>query len=93
MAQDEEDNKASALGDNEDAIEDKADWMNEHGQPDFKYLQSLAEDGSAESLEKLKSIAEDLDVEYDDNISTEELIERIRSATEENEDGGPDETA
>jgi hypothetical protein len=75
-----------------DAIEEEEDWLNEHGQPDFEYLQSLATDGSPEALEKLKSIAEDLDVEYDPNTSTEELIERIRSATERNEDEDPDVT-
>jgi len=74
----------------EDEIEKTEDWLNEHGQPDFKYLQSLAKDGSPEALEKLRAIAADLDVEYDSGASTEELIDRIRSATAQNEDGGPD---
>jgi hypothetical protein len=76
----------------EDEIDDKEDWLNEHGQPDFKYLQSLENDGSQEALEKLRSIAEDLDVEYDPNTSTEELIGRIRSVVRQNEDGGSDPT-
>jgi hypothetical protein len=75
-----------------DEIDDKEDWLNEHGQPDFKYLQSLANDGSQEALEKLRSIAEDLDVEYDPNTSTEELIGRIRSVVRQNEDEGSDPT-
>lgn len=62
------------------------DWRNEHGDPSFEYLQSLAMDGSPESLEKLKSIAEDLDVEYDANALAEELIEKIRAVTDQNED-------
>ncbi|MGC9599383.1 MAG: hypothetical protein ABSE18_03300 [Minisyncoccia bacterium] len=82
--------KASASSDG--AIEEKEDWLNEHGQPDFEYLQSLATNGSPGALEKLRSIAEDLNVEYDPSTSTEELIGRIRSATERNEDGGPDAT-
>ncbi len=69
------------------------DWRNENGQPNFEYLQSLATDGSPEALEKLQSIAEDLDVEYDPDTSTDDLIERIRSATAENEDGDPDSEA
>ncbi len=73
---------------NEKEIKEKEEWLNEHGQPDFEYLQSLAADGSEEALEKLKSIAEDLDVDYDPNASTEELIETIRSAVADNEDGG-----
>jgi hypothetical protein len=44
-------------------------WRNEHGEPDFVYLQSLARAGTAEALDKLKSIAEDLDVDYDPNVS------------------------
>ena len=62
------------------------DWRNEHGQPDFIFLQSLMKDGSLEALEKLHSIAEDLDVEYDSNIPPEELIERIRTVVAENGD-------
>ena len=62
------------------------DWRDEHGQPDFAYLQALEADGSIEALEKLKSIAEDLDVEYDPAVPPGELIERIRTAVAENED-------
>ncbi len=38
------------------------DWRNEHGEPDFAYLQSLLADGGPEAIEKLRSIAEDMDV-------------------------------
>ena len=63
------------------------DWRNEHGEPDFAYLQSLATTETTESLDKLKSIAEDLNVDYDSNASAEDLVEKIRSAVEQNEDG------
>jgi sugar/nucleoside kinase (ribokinase family) len=76
----------------DDKIEEKEDWLNEHGQPDFEYLQSLAVDRSPEALEKLKSVAEDLNVEYDVNTSPEELVERIRSAIDQNDDDGSDVT-
>jgi hypothetical protein len=75
-----------------DEIQDKEDWQNEHGDPDFEFLRSLATANNPESLEKLKSIAEDLNVEYDVDTSPEELVERIRSATDENEDEGSEET-
>jgi len=65
------------------------DWRNEHGLPDFKYLQSLVIDGGAEAVEKLRSIAEDVDAEYDPEASPEELIQAIRFATERNEDQEP----
>ena len=70
----------------EDEMEKTEAWLNDHGMPDFKYLESLAEDGSPEALENLRSIAEDLDVEYDSDTPVEELIGRIRSATDQNED-------
>jgi hypothetical protein len=76
-----------------DDIREAEAWRNENGQPDFEYLQSLATDGSPESLEKLKSIADDLSVEYTPDTSMDDLIERMRSATAENEDGNPDDTA
>jgi hypothetical protein len=72
----------------ENAIDDKEDWLNENGDPDFSYLQSLAADGSPEALAKLDSIAEDLNVDHDADTSTGELIDRIRSVTARNEDGG-----
>ena len=69
---------------NDNKIEDIREWRNEHGQPDFEYLQSLAKDGSSEGLEKLKSIAVDLDVEFGPGSSAEDLIDRIRSSTQSN---------
>jgi len=67
-------------------IEKTEAWLNEHGLPNFKHLQALGADGSPEALENLQSIADDLDVEYSSDTSTEELIGRIRSATDQNED-------
>jgi hypothetical protein len=78
------------MAQSEKESEEREDWLNEHGQPDFEYLQSLATDGGPEALEKLKSIAEDLSVEYDTDTSPEELIGRIRSAVDQNEDDGSD---
>ena len=71
--------KASA----EYKIQDKEDWLDEHGSPSFDFLQSLADSGN---LEKLRSIATDLNVEYGPNDSAEELIDAIRSATGSNTD-------
>ena len=61
----------------EEKIEKMEDWRNEHGQPSFKYLQSLADAGE---LEKLRSIAEDLDAEFSPGASAEDLIREIRIA-------------
>jgi hypothetical protein len=66
----------------EDEIEKTEDWRNEHGQPSFEFLQSLADEGTPESLEKLRSIAGDLDVTYDEDTPTNELIGMIREATQ-----------
>lgn len=69
------------------------DWRNEHGEPDFVYLQSLVVEDSVESLNKLRSIAKDLDVDYNSSNSSEQLIDMIRSATMINGDTGFTETA
>jgi hypothetical protein len=69
------------IASNEEKIEDIEDWRNEHGRPSFEYLQSLVNVGAPEALEKMRSIAEDLDVSYDLDTSIEELIGKIRSAT------------
>jgi hypothetical protein len=65
----------------EKKIKDIEDWNNEHGYPSSKFLQSLAKDGGPGALEKLRSIATDLDVEYGPNTPTNELIGKILSAT------------
>ena len=67
-------------------------WRNEHGEPDFNYLQSLVKEGSLESTSKLKSIADDLNADYDPDASAEDLVNRIRMATQENEDGNVNDT-
>jgi hypothetical protein len=67
----------------EKKTEDKEDWLNEHGNPSNTFLQSLAEDGGPEAMEKLRSIATDLDVDFGPGDSAEELIGKIRSATQD----------
>lgn len=66
---------------NEYKIQDKENWLDEHGNPSFDFLQSLADSGN---LEKLSSIASDLDAEYSPGDSAEELIDAIRIATRSN---------
>src|SRR3989344_4475305 len=71
------DNDDSVYKDNK--IDDKANWLNEHGQPSFKFLQSLVENNN---IEKLRSLASDLDVDYSSGSSAEELMGKIISATQ-----------
>lgn len=78
------DNKKSAdkaKASNEYKIQEKENWLDEHGHPSNKFLQSLAVNNN---MEKLRSIAEDLDVEYSPDATAEELIGAIRSATGSN---------
>jgi hypothetical protein len=63
-----------------DESEEMEEWRDEHGQPSAHYLQELAEDDSEESLEKLRGIAEDMDIEYEDDTPANELIDKILSA-------------
>lgn len=62
----------------------RRNWRNEHGQPDFEFLQSLVNEDNLESLEKLCSIAEDLDIIFEANSSPQELVDRIRSTVSRN---------
>lgn len=77
----------------ENEIKEIDAWRNEHGNPDLAYLRSLATTGTIESLNKLKSIAEDLDVDLDPGASADDIIDKIRMAVKQNEDGNPNETS
>ncbi|MDR3519877.1 MAG: hypothetical protein P4L63_03265 [Candidatus Pacebacteria bacterium] len=79
-------------GSEENEVEEIEDWRNEHGDPDFAYLQSLAITGTTEAVDKLKSIAEDLNVDIASDASPDEIIDRIRMTVKKNEDGNPDDT-
>ena len=58
--------------------QDKENWLDEHGHPSNKFLQSLANNNN---MEKLRSIASDLDVDFGPNATVDELVGAIRSAT------------
>lgn len=73
----------------EDEKEETEDWRNEHGLPDADYLHSLASHGQPEDLEKLQSFAEDLDIDYDPDMSKDDLIDKIRYAEDQNTDVDP----
>ena len=70
-------------------ITERGDWLNEHGEPDFEYLHALAKGGGPQAIEKLLSIAADLDVECHDGESADAIVDRIRSAADANEDADP----
>jgi hypothetical protein len=70
---------------NDESREQTERWRGQHGQPDFEYLQSLADDGSPGALEEMMSIAEDLDAEHDKDSSFQELMQAIRAAAERND--------
>jgi hypothetical protein len=78
--------------DNESEIRKVDDYRNEHGQPSFEYLQSLVDEGDEDAMEKIKSIAEDLNVAYDTDAPAAELVEMIRLTSERNQEGGLDAT-
>jgi hypothetical protein len=75
------DNKKSAdqaKAQKEYRIQEKESWLDEHGHPSNKFLQSLADNND---MEKLRSIASDLDANYGSGDSAEDMIDAIRSAT------------
>lgn len=63
-------------------------WRNEHGEPSFEYLQSLIDDGSIEANDKVRSIAEDLDIVFTQDTPIDELVGMIRSFVRINADSG-----
>jgi len=62
-------------------------WLDDNKKPDYIYLESLANQGTPESLEELRAIADDHDVIYDTDSSVQELVDKINSAIKK-EDGG-----
>ena len=70
----------------EDESEKINDWRNEHGEPDFAYLQSLVTEGSIESLNKLRAIADDMNVSYNFSNTMDELMDMISLAVKNNGD-------
>jgi hypothetical protein len=76
----------------ENEVEEVNEWRNEHGEPNLDYIASLASDGDPKALEELKSIALGLDVDFDSNTSTADLIDRIRVATKKSENGNLNDT-
>ncbi len=76
----EKDNKINV----DNGIQEIENWRDKNGKPSFEYLQSLMEDGTVESLDTLRSIAEDLDVDFSLNTPVNELVEMIRASVRRN---------
>jgi hypothetical protein len=69
--------------------EDINNWRNEHGEPDFSYLESLRIAGDVEALEKLQSIALDQGIDFNTTTTAEELVDMIQLETQKDEDENP----
>jgi hypothetical protein len=67
---------------NPNKIDSMENWRNEHGTPDFDYLRSLVQSEEPRELEKLYSIANDLNVTYHKNTTPNDLLEKIRLVTQ-----------
>ncbi|PIS04590.1 MAG: hypothetical protein COT81_05840 [Candidatus Buchananbacteria bacterium CG10_big_fil_rev_8_21_14_0_10_42_9] len=61
-------------------------WIDEHGDPSYIYLESLAKEKTQEALEKLKRIANDHNVNYNAAVTAQDLVAMIVLATQ-HEDG------
>jgi len=80
--------RSQASGSDQEKAVKIEDWRNEHGQPNFEFLQSLMNDDSIDALEKLKSIAEDIGTRFGPNASRKELVDSMRFTVAENGDSG-----
>ena len=67
-------------------INNVEDWRKYHGKPELVDGHAVAKDGSIEAFNKLRSIATDLDVNFNSSTSIEELIDMILLEVNENED-------
>jgi hypothetical protein len=72
--QDEDEHRGKAL------IHGAEDWLDEQDRPDFNYLNSLVSQDSPDALEKLRSIADHYDIEYNDHTPANELVDKITLA-------------
>jgi hypothetical protein len=69
-----------------DHISGAEKWLDEHGNPNYSYLESLAGEGTPESLEALKAIADEHNVNYEADDTAQVLIDKIVFAMKK-EDG------
>jgi len=58
-------------------------WLNKHGHPNYKYLQSLVDKGDLSSINEIRAIAQDLDLNYSPNTPPQQLIDAILKAVED----------
>ncbi len=64
-------------------VGDANEWLNDNEELSVGELNKLAKEGTPEAMEQLRAVADDKDVEYDDNTSARELVDRIRLAMDE----------
>jgi len=58
-------------------------WLNKHGHPSHDYLQNLIEKGDLASINEIRAIAQDLDLNYDPNMPPQQLVDAILKAAED----------
>ena len=60
-----------------------AQWLDDNGQPDYEYLQSLVDDGGEDAMNELREIADLHDIEYDNDTQASDLMSQIVMILEE----------
>jgi len=60
-----------------DEEEGAEDWLDEHGNPDYAFLKSLADEGTMESMEELRAIADEHDIPHTEVSTAQELVDQI----------------
>jgi hypothetical protein len=71
---------------NDNNISGPEKWLDEHGNPNYFYLESLAEEDTLESLEALKEIADEYNVNYNTDDTTQVLVDKIVFAMKKDAD-------
>lgn len=57
-------------------------WLNDHGQVSFEDLKNLAQEGTPEASERLRQLAADNNIYYDENTDLMKLAQEISRAME-----------
>lgn len=63
-------------------------WLNDHGQVNFEDLKKLAQEGTPEAAERLRQLAADNNIEYDETTDLMQLAQEISRAMETDGNSG-----
>lgn len=67
----------------EHSVEDANRFLKDHDRPTYDQLERLIQKGTPEALETLRHLADDHNVDWDDDTKAQELTDKIALAIDE----------